>query len=135
MPGNSFIFRAIRSLRRCSVFRRPRSSARNCGAALASYALDFCAAVVDGEPVRRLARSTRRERDTPDFVALAESCLSDRYSSESSAARCARNREARSSAKRFTPAKTELGSRCASAMTSASSPPVSHWLSQSAVSE
>jgi SAM-dependent methyltransferase len=55
--------------------------------------------------------------------------------SASSSVRCCCSRDARSSANRLTPANTESGSRCASAMTSASRPPVNHWLSQSAVSE
>ncbi len=70
-----------------------------------------------------LARQAARSRD------------SERHSSDSSAARCSRNRAVRSSAKRLTALNTESGSRCASAMTSASRPPVSHWLSQSAVRE
>ena len=41
----------------------------------------------------------------------------------------------RSRANRSTPAKIDFGSKWASAMTSGSSPPVSHWLSQSEVSE
>ena len=44
-------------------------------------------------------------------------------------------RRSRSRANRSTPAKIDCGSKCASAITSGSSPPVSHWLSQSEVSE
>ena len=57
------------------------------------------------------------------------------YPSASSRARCWPRRFGRSWAKRCTPAKIEFASRCASAITSASSPPVSHWLSQSEVRE
>src|SRR5712692_9661363 len=45
------------------------------------------------------------------------------------------SRSSRSRAKRWTPAKIDAASRCASAITSGSRPPVSHWLSQSEVSE
>src|SRR5262249_36230960 len=110
---------------------------------------------VDGERVR-LCRLVHRDAGKPTAVDLerwrspsraggcvwelqpnlADDVEGERFHpSASRSARCCFRRDARSSAKRFTAAKTESGSRWASAITSASSPPVSHWLSQSAVSE
>src|SRR5213593_3212737 len=59
----------------------------------------------------------------------------DEVKGASSSARCRLRRFGRSFANRCTPAKIESGSRCASAITSASVPPVSHTLPWSAVRE
>lgn len=78
-----------------------------------------CRAIATTSDPRFRFESRRKEAQPRVAVLVA-------YSSAFSRRRCSSSRFARSLANRVTPAKIDSGSRCASAITSASSPPVNH---------